>query len=214
MKTLILFFCLFLFSFSVFAQSTKQLPIIVNTLAELQSYDGATDVVLIMVGATSRDDGRGGIYRFDMSSTESEDLVYLRVVKPANMTTGRWKRINSKVEVYPHGTLVINQNVKTFYAQATTDASGEITLNLTKENTAGGTAIFSEVWFNDSRANVTATTISNAIQSYVKNTSANLKTTTHGYYKANALTITLGLVYSPFTSVGAGVQVQFRVEGI
>lgn len=207
--TLILFFV-----FTSFAQTARQLPVTVNSLTELQNYDGDFNSVIILVGKDSRDDGKGGIFRFDMNSTEAEDTAYMRVIKPNSVATGRWKRINTKIEVLPHGILLDNQGVKTFYASTVTDANGEVTLNLTRENTSTGTAFCQEIKYNDARSTVVATSVSSAVQSYVKNTTANLKQSTYGFYRANALTITLGLVYNPCASVGAGVPVQFRVECI
>ena len=110
--------------------------------------------------------------------------------------------------------MVNNGGVKTLYASGITDSSGGIQLYLTDDGTATGNALFAEIWRNTSQCTQPATGPSTAVQSYVKALSADLKSTTHGFYKANAVTVTLGLVYAPFAAVGAGIPAQFEITGV
>lgn len=193
---------------------SEKSPVVVNNLAQLKALKGAADTIVFMTSRAVMGDSQGGFFWFDEHSTEEENLTYLSIVKPTGQDTGRWKRVFDFVKVLPHGTLVTKQGIKTFYAQGMTNANGEITLNLTLENTANGTAMFSQIWFNDSKSTVAAASPSNAVTSYVKSLSANLKTTTHGYFRANAVTISLGLLYAPFAAVPANVPIQFQITGI
>lgn len=188
----------------------------VETVAELKAIPVSADAgaIYLLVGRAAVSDGLGGFYRWNPAASDTEDATFMRTFPSDNSAMGRWERVFQRVQVLPHGILVNNGGVKTFYAPGTTNASGEITLNLTLDNTANGTPIFTEIWFNDSKAAVTATTPANAVSSYVKNLSANLKQTTHGYFRANAVTITLGLLYAPFAAAPAGVGVQFKIEGV
>ncbi len=187
---------------------------ILNNITALKNHPVDTDTMIFVVGKETIGDNLGGFYRWDSASTSPEEMGYANIIVSNKIATGRWLRVFQKVKNYSHGILLNNGGIKTFYATGTTNANGEVTLNLTEENTAGGTPLFKEVWFNDSKSTMTATGPGDAVTSYVKSLSSNLKVTTHGYFKANALTITLGLLLAPLASVGAGINVQFRIEGI
>lgn len=185
-----------------------------DTLAEMQAAQVAAGAVALIVGRANATDGEGGFYRFDSAMSGTEDVTFGTQLISTRTAAGRWVRIFQRTKTLPHGILVMNGGVKTFYAPGVTNSAGEVTLNLTTDNTPTGPAIFTEIWFNAARAMAPAESVSNAVQNYVKNQTANLKSTTHGFYRANALNLVLGLLYNPFASTGAGVPVQFRVEGI
>lgn len=190
---------------------------IANVLSDLKVMKPITpNQQVLLIGRDSVGDGKGGFYRWDSTDTTSaQDDTYLNVVTSSvNGATGRWVRVFQRARNTTGGVLVNIGGVKTYFTSGTTDSSGNITINLTEENTSGGTALFTNIMSIQANPQTNANGPSDAVQSYRKSLSTNLKTTTFGFYKANALTITLGLLYSPFASVGAGVPVQFRVEGV
>ena len=185
-----------------------------STLADLKALPVASGTKVFIAGKATVGDGLGGFYYWDANSNAAEDTTYLNVVASLKSATGRWVRMFQRARNYPQGVMVTNANVKTFYASAVTDANGDCTITLTDDNTPSGNPLFTDIWFNDSKATITATGPANSVTSYVKTLAANLKSTTHGYFRANAVTVTLGLLYNPFSTVGAGVPVQFRIDGI
>ena len=185
----------------------------IGLLADLKQQPVAIGARALLVGRTSLDDGLGGFYRWDENATGADDLSFMNKLSSDVSPTGRWVRIFQKATSYPQGVLVKNGGVKTFYAGGVTNSNGDCTLNLTDDGTLSGNALFAEVWFNDSKSTVTATGPANAVTSYVKSLSSDLKTTTHGFFRANAVTVTLGLLYSPFAAVPAGIPVQFQING-
>lgn len=190
---------------------------IANTIAELKLMIPSPNANVLLIGKTVIGDGKGGFYRWDSTDTTSaEDTTFMNVI-PSNVqgVSGRWVRTFQKTRTTAGGgVLVSNGGVKTYFFTASTNSSGEITLNITEENTANGTALFTEIWSITPSPQTNATGPADAVQSYRKALAANLKTTTYGFYKANAVTIILGLLYNPFASIGAGTNVQFRVEGV
>jgi len=190
----------------------------VDTLADLKTIKGTNNIV-INIGKLAMGDGLGALYFWDVNSLETEDTVYNNVVKATNVTTGRWKKVFQRMQALPHGTLVINSGKKEFFCSATVNASSEITINLTMDNTTNGTPIFTEVWFDDSKATVNTTTSNDAVTSFKKSLSANLKQLTHGFFRGNSTLLSLaivttGLTVGGFRSVPAGTVVQFKIEGI
>jgi hypothetical protein len=188
---------------------------IVSTLADLRALNPSSGQYALMVGAANMSDGKGGFYRWDGSSTANEDSTYYNVVQATGVTTGRWVRIFQRARTTAGGaTLVNNGGVKTLFYTGTTDANGQIVVPMTEEGTQTGTAIFAEIWSVTATPNTDAAGPSDAVQSYRMSRSADLKTTKYGFYKANAVTITLGLFLTPVASIGSGTQVLFRIEGV
>ena len=187
---------------------------IVNVMADLKAMTPAANQNILLIGKTTVGDGLGGFYRWDASSTADEDLTYLNVIMSTVTSSGRWLRIFQKVRMTAGGAkLVMNGGVKTLFVTGTTDANGQIVVPLTEDGTAGGTALFNTIDSIVVTPQTDAVGPADAVQSYRKNLAANNKTATYGFYKANALTLTLGLVYSPFASIGAGTIVKFTVQG-
>ena len=183
-----------------------------NLIADLKAMPVSPSTKVFVFGKDTIGDNLGGFYYWDNASTLPEDSVYLNVITSDNTPTGRWRRVFAKSVQYPQGVLVNTGGVKKFYAAGVINASGECALNLTADNTPNGAPLFAEIWKNDSRAKTTATTPSQAVSSYTK--SETLKTTTHGYFRANPVTITLGLAYAPFASAPPGTPVQFEITGV
>lgn len=219
MRNLILGFCFAIIANSCLGQETRltmpfaDITRTVDLLSDLRQLP-ITSGNIFLTGKTTLTDGLGGFYRWDSSSSASEDTTFMNVIISNVTSSGRWVRTFQKAKSYPQGVLVINGGVKTFYVSGTTDSNGEVTINLTDDNTSTGNALFTEIWFTDSRSTTSASSLANSIQSYTKSIAVNLKTASFGFFKANALTITLGLVYSPLTSAGSGITTQFKVEGI
>ncbi len=138
----------------------------------------------------------------------------MNTIPSNNTTTGRWIRVFQKAKSIAGGTMVNNGGVKSFYIQGTTNSTGNIVLTLTDDQTLTGNNLFNEIW------NITVTPITEAtgpataVQNYRTTPSSNIKTPGFGFYKANAATVTVGLLFTPVASVGAGIVVQFEIKGI
>lgn len=191
-----------------------------DTLADMRAYDvsswtaGSLMATALLIDINSGD-AKGGLYQWSPSSAAAEDLTYYNVVLSNTTSTGRWVRVFQRVRVLPQGRLVYNGDVKTLYVPTTTNASGEATFYLTYDGTPTGTPIFSTILENKSEARIDSTDPKTAVQSYVRSQpeTNSFISTTHGYYKANAVTITISMVYSPFASIGAGVSVVATIIG-
>lgn len=188
-------------------------PIQVPTTADLKLQPVDSDVLVLTVCDSVVGDDRGGLYRWDPTSTAAEDLTFLNVVASSVSATGRWLRFAQRVRQLPHGVLTNLWGVKTFIGSGVISASSECVFNLTMDNTAGGEAIFSEIWENRAYSKTTASAPAGAIMWYPKAVAANLKSATHGFYKANVVTMALGLLYSPFMAADAGSAVGITVTG-
>lgn len=188
--------------------------IYVDTIADLKASPIAPDAMMFVKGNQNIGDGLGGFYMWDATSTNTEDTQYLNYIKATDHTTGRWVRLFQRARVQNTGVMVNTGGVKAYYISGTTDANGNVTLNLTEDGTANGVALFSDIWAITTYPQVNANGPADAVQSYRKSLSANKKNVTYGFYKANALTVTLGLLFVPVTSIGAGTVISFKVEGI
>jgi hypothetical protein len=186
----------------------------VKNLSDLKATPVFGDTIMYMVGRSGMGSGGGGFYWWDETSTEAEETKYLNVVKSDNSQQGRWKRVNLKTQDLPHGVLSNNGGVKMFFTTGFTNASGEVTVNLTMDNTANGENIFSALWFNDAKATVNATTANDIVTGAVKSVSANLKQTTHKFYKGNPQTAILNLSILPATNPPLNTPIQFMIVGI
>jgi len=193
---------------------TVTVPTVALLRTEPLPPSGVTKIVFL-IGKNTMGDNLGGFYRWDMTSTDTEDTQFMNVIASDLNTTGRWLRVFQRARNTAGGaTLVNNGGVRTMFISATTNSSGEISINMTEEGTSGGTAIFTEIWSITATANINATGPADAVQSYRKTLAANLKTATYGFYKANAVTITLGLLLVPVASIGSGTSILVRVEGV
>lgn len=190
----------------------------INTLADLKNTPGTTENIVITLGQASKGDSLGALYYFDPDdTTTAEDAAYNTVIPLVG--TGRWKKVFTRRIALPHGNLIMNAGKKEFFATGITNASGEVTFNLTMDGTAGGVAIFQEIWFNDSKAIVNAATANDVVTSGVKSTSADRKQTTHKFIrgKSNLLNlsiVTTGLTIAAFDNAVTSTPVNIKVEGI
>lgn len=190
-----------------------------DLLTNLRAMPIADNQRIFMVGKSAMGDNLGGFYRWDSSSTAAEDLTFMNVVISNLSATGRWVRIFQKAKTYAQGILVNNAGVKTMYLPGTTDSSGNVTVNLTDDNTATGNPLFTEVWITAGMASVAAATANDVLTGSGK-VSADLKTMTYSFARGNSTTLgsTLlalaGLIIPGLRAANAGVAVQLKVEGI
>ena len=188
-----------------------------DTIAQLKMQPVAAGTVVMSPGIASVFDGMGGMYRWDPTATGSDDTSNYNTVVSSLTGTGRWVRVFQRTRDLPHGKLTYIGSTKIFTANGVTNAQGQCTLRLTMDNTDNGAAIFTEIAWNESQFVGNAATPDDDVRSRVvvqPELAVNgLKTTTHGFSKANVVTMVVSLVYRPFGAVGAGVAVRFRVEG-
>lgn len=188
-------------------------------LAELKATKGGQENVIMTLGQASKGDNKGALYYWDGASTEAEDTTYYNIVQVTGVTIGRWKKVFNRMISLPHGTLVLNNGKKEFFVSTVTNASSEAVVNLTMDNTTTGTAIFTDVWFDDSKATVDTANANDAVNSFRRSLSANLKVLTHGFFKGNSTVLSIAIVTTGLTvgglrASGAGVPVKFKIEGV
>jgi len=190
----------------------------VDVLADLKTLQGTNNIV-INTGKLVMGDGGGALYFWDKNNVEPEDTVYNNIIQATGITVGRWKKVFQKIQALPHGMLFINSGKKEFFCTTVVNASSEATINLTMDNTVSGAPIFTQILFDDSKATVNTTTSNDAVTSFKKSLSVNLKQLTHGFFRGNSTVLSLaivttGLTVGGFRSVPAGTVVQFKIEGI
>lgn len=191
-----------------------------ETIADLKAAPVAEGQVVLLVGGMSLGDGRGGFYRWSAASTTAEEMTFLNVVLSDRSTSGRWLRIFQRARKLAHGVLVNNGGVRTFYADGVTDANGQATVNLTEENTPGGTALFAEIWSSSGEAKSSGPTANDSIIGSRKVVANDLKTITYQFNRgatttlASSLTGILGLLVPGLRAAPPGTAVTIRIDGI
>jgi hypothetical protein len=87
-----LLFLILLWPSIVFGQaSTSQMTF--NTLTDLRGSAGTPNVQVLLNGLASINDGNGGVYMWNSTSTATDDGFI--TIKPTTVTTGRWVRIGN-----------------------------------------------------------------------------------------------------------------------
>lgn len=186
-----------------------------KTLAELKTMAGNDKNPVMLLGKDTIGDGFAAHYYWDDASTEAEDTVYYNIVQATNVTNGRWKKVIARVITVPQGILVYNGGIRTLYVNTTTGADGTATINLTMDNTTNGTAMFSNILFDDSKATVNTTTANDAVASCRKSLTNGNKQLTHLFYRGNNSTISLlGVNVLGFRQAVTGTPVVFMVTGV
>lgn len=174
-----------------------------GTLNDLKQLEAVNQAFAYVSGADSALDGKGGVYIYDSSSTATVDNY--NIVKPTNVTVGRWRRANQNTFSLTQGTAFRVGSLKIFYGTGTVGANGVVTFNLTNENTSGGTAIFTQVMFANATVIVPSTNATDMTQGEWTSTAANQKTITFTF-KRNVVAI--GNIASiGFTPSGTNVRV-------
>lgn len=186
----------------------------VMTLADLRNLPIHDGRVVLLLGKASILDNQGGFYRFDGNSTAPEDTTFMNIIISNLSERGRWIRVFQWAQELPHGKLVTNGGMKTFFVIGTSTAAGDVTVSLTRENNATGTPIFTDIWSILTHPMVEAASISGAVMTFRKSLSSDLKTLTYGLFRPNVNAVGQGVINNPFVALGAGIKVQFRIEGI
>lgn len=187
--------------------------IVADTLANFKAIVPNTKIIVFLAGSSTMADPNNGFYYWKVGDTTADDADYFNVISSTVDATGKWNRLFVRVLRLPQGVLVFNGKVKTLYVTGVTNSSGEASINLTMENTAAGTSIFTEIWDNKSSAIVNASTPNDAIGSCVK--TETLKVTNHLFYKGNnAVLSVLGTAFNGFRAAATGISVRFVVVGI
>jgi len=89
MKKLIFIFLLL--PFAVSAQMTVAAQVTFGTLTDLRSAGGQPNSIVFLNGLSALNDGNGGNYMWNSSSTANDDGFL--IIKPTAITTGRWMRL-------------------------------------------------------------------------------------------------------------------------
>lgn len=182
----------------------------------LKTQPGNTRNIVMTLGGSAVADNLGKFYYYDSTSTATEDLVNYNVITPNN-NVGRWLAVFQRVMQLPHGTLMIDGNIRRFISQTTT-TSGLATINLTTDNTTNGPAIFTSVMHDNSISTVDTTVPSDVVISGRKSLSVNLKQLTHVFTRGNTTllnlsVVTTGLTISSHRLAADGTPVSFLVYG-
>lgn len=74
-----------------------------DTLADLRLQTGMANVQVLLMGLSNMNDNNGGMYRWDASSTDTDDGF--TIVQVTGVTTGRWKRVGNSNTVKGTNTL-------------------------------------------------------------------------------------------------------------
>lgn len=193
-----------------------------DSLSELRAQKVAPGTVVLLAGKSSPGDGYAALYRWDESSTRSDDsstlMNSIASTRPG-LTTGRWLRLVQRIGTYPHGSMEFRGPIKTFYAAGVLDANGEVTINLTENDTSTGVAFFTAIWSDIGSARVNAATANDIIVGSCKAVAPDLKTMTYRFARGGSTTLggtllsILGLVIPGLRAAPAGTPVTITVTG-
>jgi hypothetical protein len=187
----------------------------INLISDLQTTRVTHNQVVLVVGKTTMGDGLGGFYRWDANSTAAVESVFMNVVASSVTTKGRWLRIFQRARSLAQGVLVNNGGVKTLYATGTTDANGRITINLTEENTAAGTALFTDVWLTTGEATNGAATPNDVATGSRVSLSTDKKVLVYQFSRGNSSVVSLlGVNVLGMRAVASGTPVAVRIDGV
>ncbi len=208
MKKLIIILCLF--SSVCFGQAAPTIGQVFNTITDMKSQTGQNNAIVYVIGGSTTADFRGAFYRWDNTSTATEDMTTYNVIQVTGVSTGRWIRTNQSSQILPQGVLFRIGPLKILSGSGTTNSSGEVVVNATLENTSNGTAIFSSILFNSTMSINGSATPNDVVNGTVKSVSGDLKVITYRYTKGNTIGI-LGAV--SVVASGTGIPVQWFVVG-
>ena len=92
-----------------------------NVVSELRTIGGVQNVQVLLLGLASVDDNNGGTYRWESTSTATDNGF--TVIKVANITTGRWLRVGNANTI--KGTFTFSAiTLQTAYTVTYKDSSG------------------------------------------------------------------------------------------
>ncbi|QRQ99697.1 hypothetical protein [Dyadobacter sandarakinus] len=191
-----------------------------STIADLKNKAVESEVVYLVVGKNTIGDSGGGLYWWDESSTADEDLIYGNVIASTQVTTGRFLRVNTKNITLPHAVLQMNGGAKTVIANGTVNASGEITVNFTYDNTTNGTAIFTQQpWIAICTPQPNSVNGNDVVFGQVKAYANSFKQGTFAFSRGGATTLSLSIVTTGLNVLGvrpaaSGTPVSVMVIGL
>lgn len=176
--------------------------------------------MVFLMGVATENDNMGGLFQY--SDTAADSVDDRNVLAVPGKSTGRYIRKNAKTVVLPHGIIAFLGSLKLFFTTAnyTIGSDSKCMLYLTQDNTAAGTALFSQILWNSSRAIGTAATSNDIILSQAETLPVDLKSTTHIYARGNSTTIgatitaLLNTVLPGLRAGSIGTSVQFFIVGI
>lgn len=181
---------------------------------KLTSVDTNRKTVVMTLGAITEGDGGGALYSFKPSSTQAEDTANWNIVQITDRAIGRYEKVFVRKLVLPHGILVINSGIKKFYCTTVTNASSEATINLTMDNTTNGVSIFSNVLWDDSKANTLITNVNDMVSSCRKSLLNSNRQLTHVFARGNSAAVSvLGVNILGLRTALQNTPVTFIVEG-
>lgn len=191
-------------------------------LEDLKDLPIPTDIknsTVLLVGKMTIGDSLGGLYYWNPTATGEEDTKFLSIIPSNKSATGRWVRFNQTAKQMTQGYYVNTNGMKYLYLPLVTDANGQVTANLTTDGTPTGPALFTEIWQAQPFKNPNAT---NSVAPIIGDpqVSANLKTLTCTFSRGGSTTLggtllsILGLVIPGLVTVGSGISVIVKVEGI
>lgn len=192
----------------------------VSTIAELKKNPGKDKNPVLILGNLSVGDGGAAHYYWDDVSVEAEDPIYFNTIAVTGVSTGRWKKVIARIVNVPQGRLVYNGGKKELFVDTVVASDGNATINLTMDNTTNGTPIFSQIWFDDSKATVNTTAPEDAVSSCRKELKNGNKQLTHLFFRGNSTVLgaSLGQVLSANIksqrTALTGTPVTFKIEGI
>lgn len=187
-----------------------------ETISDLRSALVSDGQLVLLVGINSVGDGRGGFYRWTANATDAEDTTFWNVVASNATSVGRWYRVFQRARSLPGGmVLVMNGGVKTLYCPGTVDGNGTVTVYPTMTGTAGGTAIFTEIWQTAGEAQVNMTNANDLIFGGRQNLAANLTSLTYRFARgATTVVSILGAAIPGLRDAPAGTPVIIRIDGV
>lgn len=172
-----------------------------ETINDIKNISPATGTKVFLAGRLAIGDSAGGFYYWDKDSNLEEDTPYFNIIKSDVINVGRWRRIFSKANTYPHGTLTNNAGIKRFFTSGITNANGEVIINITEDGTVNGIAIFQEIWIINQELINTNTNLSNIILGNRKSVSSNLKQVIYLYSDKSS------------KKASPGIEIRFEVVG-
>lgn len=194
-------------------------------LSDLRNQMGNNDNVVITTGQTVVRDGKGRLYSWDSLSVEAEDSSF-NIVKPTQLESnqaGRWKALFTRRLVLPNvGTTVtnrilfVNSGKIEYFCSTKTDNNSESKIYLTIDGLVGGVPIFSTVLFDDSKANVNASTVNDMVNSCRKSLVGNLLIHIFGRGNSSLLNlsiITTGITIGGLRAATVDTPVTFYIQG-
>lgn len=186
-----------------------------DTLGDLRQQPVQDGQLVLVLGATAWGDGLGGFYRWSPSAADAEDTPYYNIVASSVTGAGRWMRVFQRVKMIGTSVLVTNGGFKTLFAPAITDANGRVTVYLTDDGTATGTALFGNIMQTTGEGTAVQTDPNNLLSGGRYSLSADRKTLVYQFARGNSSVVSLlGVNVLGMRAAAAGATVVVRIDGM